>query len=57
MDELAKPRMSFWKSLSALDWVALVACVFGLWALWLGVSPESVPGIGLVKLLGLVAAV
>jgi sigma-B regulation protein RsbU (phosphoserine phosphatase) len=55
MDERANQHTSFWKSLSPLDWVALVVCVFGLWAMLTGLSREAVPGIALVKLLGVVA--
>jgi sigma-B regulation protein RsbU (phosphoserine phosphatase) len=55
MDERANQHTSFWKSLSVLDWVALAVCVLGLGAMWTGLSPETVPGIALVKLLGVVA--
>ena len=53
MNESEKGKRSFWKSLSALDWVALVACVIGLLAAWLGTAGQ--PGIGLLRLLGLIA--
>jgi phosphoserine phosphatase RsbU/P len=55
MDQRANQQTSFWKSLSPLDWVALVVCLFGLWAMWTGLAPESVPGIALIKFLGVLA--
>jgi phosphoserine phosphatase RsbU/P len=55
MDQRANQHTSFWKSLSPLDWVALVVCLFGLWAMWTGLAPESVPGIALIKFLGVLA--
>jgi len=51
MNESEKAKTSFWNSLSALDWVALVACAIGLLAAWLGSTGQ--PGIGLLRLLGL----
>jgi len=53
MNESEKAKASFWKSLSALDWVALAACLIGLLAAWLGTTGQ--PGIGLLRLLGLIA--
>jgi phosphoserine phosphatase RsbU/P len=55
MDQRANQQTSFWKSLSPLDWVALMVCLFGLWAMWTGLAPESVPGIALIKFLGVLA--
>lgn len=47
-------QQSFWKSLSKLDWLALGLCVLGLAA---AVDPlDSLPGSGLLRLLGLLAA-
>ena len=44
----------FWKSLSKLDWVAVVVCIAGLAA---AVNPiSSLPGTGLVRLFGVLAA-
>ena len=44
---------SFWKSLSKLDWLALICCALGLLALF---DPlKSAPGAGLLRLLGLIA--
>jgi len=51
MNEREKAKTSFWKSLSALDWVSLAACLIGLLAAWLGTAGQ--PGIGLLRLLGL----
>jgi phosphoserine phosphatase RsbU/P len=48
-----KPQVSFWKSLSALDWIALAACVIGLLAAVWGTTGR--PGIGLLRFLGLIA--
>jgi sigma-B regulation protein RsbU (phosphoserine phosphatase) len=45
----------FWKGLSGLDWAAFAVFALGLWAMWAGITPEAVRGIGLVKLLGLLA--
>lgn len=47
---------SFWKSLSAPDWVALALCVLGLLARWAESAEPGLPGLGLLKLLGLLAA-
>jgi hypothetical protein len=44
----------FWKSLSKLDWLAVVVCIAGLAA---AVNPLSgLPGAGLVRLFGVLAA-
>jgi len=44
----------FWKSLSKLDWLAVVVCIAGLAA---AVNPlSSLPGTGLVRLFGVLAA-
>lgn len=53
MDEQTKPRISFWKSLSALDWIALVVCIAAFGASWTSVA---VPGLGLLRLAGIIAA-
>src|SRR5262252_3514844 len=46
-------QTSFWKSLSKLDWLALICCALGLLALF---DPlKSVPGASLFRLLGLIA--
>jgi phosphoserine phosphatase RsbU/P len=44
----------FWKSLSKLDWLAVVVCIAGIAA---AVNPlSSLPGTGLVRLFGVLAA-
>jgi hypothetical protein len=48
-----KPQISFWKSLSALDWIALAALFLGLVAGISGTTGQ--PGIGLLRFLGLIA--
>lgn len=48
---------SFWKSLSPLDWVAVAVCLLGFLANWTVSAAPGLPGLGLVKLLGLVAAI
>jgi phosphoserine phosphatase RsbU/P len=49
--EKTKPS---WKSLTAADWGALIVCGLGLMALWKGATGR--PGIGLLRFLGLLAA-
>jgi len=49
-------RKSFWKSLSAPDWVAFGLCVLGLVASWAESAAPGRPGWGLLRLLGLFAA-
>ena len=45
----------FWKSLSKLDWLAVVVCIAGFAA---AINPlSSLPGAGLVRLFGVLAAV
>ncbi len=44
----------FWKSLSKLDWVAVVVCIAGLAGTMNPLS--SVPGAGLARLFGVLAA-
>jgi len=46
-------QTSFWKSLSKLDWLAVVLCVVGLAA---ALNPvNSLPGAGLLRVLGVLA--
>ena len=45
----------FWKSLSILDWVAMVVCALGLAALWGGNLLQGLPGLGLLQFIGLIA--
>lgn len=56
MSGTGNQRKSFWKSLSKLDWAALVVCAFGVWAGLAGISSQDVAGMGLARLLGMVAA-
>jgi sigma-B regulation protein RsbU (phosphoserine phosphatase) len=49
-------QKSFWKSLSAPDWVAFALCVLGLLASWLESVTPGRAGWGLLRFLGLVAA-
>jgi phosphoserine phosphatase RsbU/P len=44
-----------WKSLSALDWVALFASAVGLVARWGGRLLQGLPGLGLLQFVGLIA--
>jgi phosphoserine phosphatase RsbU/P len=46
----------FWKSLSKLDWAAVVFCLLGLVITWRKDDLLGVPGLGLVQLVGIVAA-
>jgi phosphoserine phosphatase RsbU/P len=55
MSESEKIRTTFWKSVSTADWVALVFCAAGLGAGLLGST--GVPGFGLLRFLGLLAAI
>jgi sigma-B regulation protein RsbU (phosphoserine phosphatase) len=48
-------QTSFWKSLSALDWTGLALCVLGLLANWAEGSLQKLPGLGLLRFLGLLA--
>jgi phosphoserine phosphatase RsbU/P len=47
---------SFWKSLSALDWVAMGLCALGLLAVFVGSALPGLPGLGLLRFVGLLAA-
>jgi sigma-B regulation protein RsbU (phosphoserine phosphatase) len=49
-------QKSFWKSLSALDWAGLVLCAAGILALWAGNLLQGLPGLGLLRFVGLLAA-
>jgi sigma-B regulation protein RsbU (phosphoserine phosphatase) len=46
---------SFWKSLSALDWVAIGLCALGLLAAFLRSELPGLPGPGLLRFVGLLA--
>jgi phosphoserine phosphatase RsbU/P len=46
----------FWKSLSALDWLAAVLCVLGILARWNRDYLLGLPGYGLVQFVALLAA-
>ena len=50
-------QISLWKSLSPLDWVAAVVCVLGVVAMWERNLLLGLPGLGLIQLLGALAAV
>jgi phosphoserine phosphatase RsbU/P len=47
----------FWKSWSALDWLAAILCVLGLMAIWDREFFNGLPAVGLLQLIGVVAAV
>jgi phosphoserine phosphatase RsbU/P len=53
MDGKEKPQKEFWKSLSVLDWAALVVCVAGVWVTGIG---STVRGTGFLKYLAVIAA-
>jgi sigma-B regulation protein RsbU (phosphoserine phosphatase) len=56
MKEKGNHRTLFWKSLSGLDWAAIVVCVVGILAS-LSLNPlRNLPGVGLLRFLGVVAA-
>src|ERR1700739_4810256 len=50
------PQTSFWKGLSTLDWVAMVVCAVGLAALWGGDLLKGLTGLGLLQVVGWIAA-
>ena len=49
-------QISFWKNLSALDWVAALVCVLGILVVWAGDYLAELPGLGLLQLVGMLAA-
>ncbi len=53
MNGKEKPHKAFWKTLSILDWVALVICLAGLWVTGIG---STVRGTGFLKYLAVIAA-
>jgi len=55
MSEPANHQKSFWKSLSALDWVALAVCLVGLYATWFDNSLQGLPGARFLRFLALIA--
>lgn len=55
MNGSERAKTSFWKGLTAADWVALVVCVLGFLATWTATSGAR-PGLGLLRFLGLLAA-
>lgn len=57
MDGKEHQQKSFWKSLSALDWLAAVLCLLGFAATWYRDYLYGVPGVGLLQLTAVVAAV
>jgi phosphoserine phosphatase RsbU/P len=46
---------SFWKGLSALDWVAAVLCLLGLLAMWEREYLVGLPGLGLLQVVAVLA--
>jgi phosphoserine phosphatase RsbU/P len=46
---------SFWKGLSALDWVAAVLCLLGLLAMWGREYLLGLPGLGLLQVVAILA--
>jgi sigma-B regulation protein RsbU (phosphoserine phosphatase) len=55
MNGKGNQRTPFWKSLSKLDWVALVVTLLGIWAWWSGSPLQGHPGILLLRLLSMPA--
>ncbi|HXX99301.1 MAG TPA: PP2C family protein-serine/threonine phosphatase [Candidatus Limnocylindrales bacterium] len=55
MNGKEKQEPSFWKSLSAVDWAALALFVFGVLAWWAETRLAALPGLGLARLIGLLA--
>src|SRR5271168_3192621 len=56
MNEKGKTRTTFWKSLSVLDWAALVVCLLGIWSVLTTGTLQSAPGMGLLRMLAVLAA-
>src|SRR5271170_4563633 len=50
------PEKAFWKSLSALDWLAFVMCALGLFLMFARDLIPNLPGPGLLRFLGTLAA-
>jgi phosphoserine phosphatase RsbU/P len=50
------PQKTFWKSLSALDWLAAVLCILGFLAMWYRDLLLGLPGVGLLRLSTVAAA-
>ncbi|MGB2628175.1 MAG: PP2C family protein-serine/threonine phosphatase [Candidatus Acidiferrum sp.] len=48
-------RISFWKSLSKLDWLALGIALAGLFATWVSVPLHDEPGMGFLRYLSVIA--
>src|SRR5215475_2738558 len=55
MDETQKPQSAFWRSLSALDWVALILTVLLLVTNWTNHPLRGLPGLSFLRFLGLLA--
>jgi phosphoserine phosphatase RsbU/P len=53
MNGKEKPQKTFWKTLSILDWVAMVVCLVGLWVTGIG---STVRGTGFLKYLAVIAS-
>jgi phosphoserine phosphatase RsbU/P len=51
----ANQQKSFWKSLSKLDWVALVVCLLAALASWSANGLQGMPGMRFLRFLGLIA--
>jgi len=55
MNGTSKPQTAFWRSLSALDWAALVLTALLLLTSWTNNPLQSLPGLGFLRFLGLLA--
>jgi sigma-B regulation protein RsbU (phosphoserine phosphatase) len=55
MNGKGNQRTPFWKSLSKLDWVALVVTLLGIWAGWSSNPLQGRPVLGLLRFLALLA--
>ena len=54
MNGSEQPKTSFWRGLTAADWVAIAVCVLGLLGGWSG-THGALPGLGLLRFLSLLA--
>ncbi|HEX8871822.1 MAG TPA: hypothetical protein VF758_03590, partial [Candidatus Acidoferrum sp.] len=48
-------RVSLWRSLSKLDWLAIALAVGGIWAGYASAAQQALPGMGLLRFVGLIA--
>ena len=55
MNGMQRPQTAFWRSLSLLDWIALVLAAMLLITSWSSKTFRIVPGLGFLRFLGLLA--